>query len=114
MISHDVGEKGKKVLAVLILVCVSVIFLTLAWRFNLWRYRRSHALLYDWANKNGFRITDLERRRIATPLFWFPSDAQTVYRIAVVDQEGIKLRGWARCGGRFLGPLSNEVEVRWD
>ncbi len=36
------------------------------------------------------------------------------FRIEVKTEEGSIQKGWARVGGYFFGPLSEEVEVIWD
>jgi len=48
------------------------------------------------------------------PLFWTTSKNQTVYRINVIDEHGVRQSGWARCGSFWWGLFTNTVEVRWD
>ncbi len=80
-----------------------------------WHYSRSNTLLEEWARRHGLRIISSEYRYFFRgPFFWTPSKGQTVYRVTVADDQGHERRGWVRCGGWFLGLLSDKVEVRWD
>jgi hypothetical protein len=51
---------------------------------------------------------------------WFKFDPfyisknQKAHEIRVGDPRGRDGRGWAKCGGYFLGFLVNKVEVAWD
>ena len=47
------------------------------------------------------------------PYFWTSSKGQTVYRVTVEVRGGVRT-GWVRCGGWWLGLLSDQAEVRWD
>jgi hypothetical protein len=80
-----------------------------------WTFSRSASLLENWAEKNGYQIISREYRHVFKgPFFWTSSRGQTVYRITVEDGQGNQRSGWARCGGWFLGLLSDNVSVRWD
>ena len=80
-----------------------------------WHFSRSRSLLEQWAQKNGFRIIHQEYRTFFRgPFFWTTSKGQTVYYVAVEDREGNRRNGWVRCGGWFLGLLSDKVDVRWE
>jgi hypothetical protein len=80
-----------------------------------WRFQRSGSLLQQWAEQNGFSIIDQEYHSFFKgPFFWTSSKGQMVYYVTVKDSEGTIRRGWVRCGGWFLGMLSDNVEVRWD
>jgi hypothetical protein len=93
----------------IILVAVIVI-LTLVWHFS-----RSNALLHQWAKQNGYRIISQEYRNLFKgPFFWTSTKGQTVYYVVVEDDGGNERRGWVRCGGWWLGLLSDNVEVRWE
>jgi hypothetical protein len=82
---------------------------------SVWHFRRSRGLLDRWAERNGYRIIDSEYRKFFRgPFFWSTSKDQTVYRVTVELEKGRMLTGWVRCGSRFLGLLSDKVEVRWD
>jgi hypothetical protein len=80
-----------------------------------WHFSRSASLLDRWAERNGYRVLDREYRSFFKgPFFWTTSEGQTVYHVTVEDKEGRRRTGWVRCGGWFLGLLSDNVEVRWD
>jgi hypothetical protein len=48
------------------------------------------------------------------PYFRTTSKGQTVYRVTVEDKPGRLRTGWVRCGGWWLGLMSNHVEACWD
>ena len=80
-----------------------------------WHYGRSSALLEGWAQRHGYRIVAKEYRTFFRgPFFWTTGKGQTVYYVTVEDQHGQLHNGFVRCGGWFLGLLSDHVEVRWD
>src|SRR5262245_6689499 len=92
-----------------------VLALTLCVASLVWHSRRSRSLLERWAAPNGYRVIDADYRDFFRgPFFWTSSKGQTVYRVTVEVGTGIIRRGWVRCGGRWLGLLSEHVEVRWD
>ena len=80
-----------------------------------WHFGRSSSLLHQWAAKNGYRIVRQEYRHLFKgPFFWTSTKGQTVYYVVVEDAAGTRRSGWVRCGGWWLGLLSDNVEVRWD
>jgi hypothetical protein len=80
-----------------------------------WHFGRSGALLNQWAADNGYRIIRQEYRTFFKgPFFWTSTKGQTVYYVVVEGAGGNRRRGWVRCGGWWLGLLSDNVEVRWD
>jgi len=80
-----------------------------------WHFSRSASLLERWAEEHGYRILDREYRTLRRgPFFWTTSKGQTVYRVTVEDKAGYARTGWVRCGGWWLGLLSDHVEARWD
>jgi hypothetical protein len=95
---------------ILILIVVLLVIAYIAWY-----YRRSRSLLDRWAERNGYRIVDSEYRYFFRgPFFWTSSKEQTVYRVTVADKAGNVWSGWVRCGGWWLGLLSDQAEARWD
>jgi hypothetical protein len=80
-----------------------------------WHFGRSKSILQQWADKNGYRILQQEYRNFFKgPFFWTSSKGQTVYYVTVSDSAGKVRKGWVRCGGWFLGLLSDNIEVCWD
>jgi hypothetical protein len=80
-----------------------------------WHFGRSSSLLQLWAEINGYRIVRKEYRTFFRgPFFWSSSKGQTVYYVVVEDSAGERRSGYVRCGGWWLGLLSDRVEVRWD
>ena len=80
-----------------------------------WHFSRSRGLLEQWAAQNGYRLLSSEYRWMARgPFFWSTGKGQTVYRVRVQDRSGQVRDGWVKCGGFFLGLLSDAVKVRWD
>jgi hypothetical protein len=91
--------------AIAILVILSIV----------WHFSRSRSLLEQWSAENGFRIVESSYRNVVRgPFFWTTGKGQTVYRVTVEDMSGQRRSGWVRCGGWFLGLLSDRVQVRWD
>lgn len=78
-------------------------------------YGRSEALLKEWAEENELDIVTRQRRFFRRgPFLFTTSQGQDVYRVTVVDADGILRAGWVRCGGFFKGMFSDNVDVRWD
>jgi hypothetical protein len=92
-----------------------ILVLILAAGSILWHYSRSASLLRKWSEDNGFRLVSSEYRNyFRGPYFWTTSKGQTVYRVTVQDKPGRLRTGWVRCGGWWLGLMSNHVETCWD
>jgi hypothetical protein len=80
-----------------------------------WQSSRSSSLLQRWAEENGYRIVRREYRTFFRgPFFWNSSKGQTVYYVVAEDSAGARRSGYVRCGGWWLGLVSDRVEVRWD
>ena len=90
-------------------------FVTLVLLSLSWHLRRSVELIDQWAADNGYELVDARPRNfLRGPFFLRSSEGQSVYYITVRDQFGITRCGWARCGGWWLGLLSDSVKVKWD
>ncbi len=80
-----------------------------------WHHGRSSSLLRQWAANNGYHIVRQDYRHFFKgPFFWTSTNGQAVYYVVVEDPAGTMRSGWVRCGGWWLGLLSDHVEVRWD
>jgi hypothetical protein len=80
-----------------------------------WHCTRSRSILEQWAADNGFELLSSENRTFFRgPFFLTTSKNQTVYYVKVRDREGKVRQGWVRCGGLFLGLMSDAAEVRWE
>jgi hypothetical protein len=80
-----------------------------------WHFSRSEALLQRWAERNDFRLLKQEYCWFFKgPFFWTSSRGQTLYYVTIVDDAGHRRHAWVRCGGWFLGLLSDHVDVSWD
>ena len=102
--SHD----AINVLAVVGVLLIGIVSLT-------WHFSRSRGMLERWAAENGYQLLSDEYRWISRgPFFWTTGKGQTVYRVSVRDSAGRVRNGWVKCGGFFLGLLSDKVQVRWD
>ncbi|MEO5916033.1 MAG: hypothetical protein ABIS50_17490 [Luteolibacter sp.] len=92
------------------LAVMAIIVLVFTWHFS-----RSRSVLEQWAIENGYTIIHSEYRHFMRgPFFWTTSKGQTVYQVSVRDKAGTVRSGWVRCGGFFLGLLSDNAEVRWE
>jgi hypothetical protein len=69
-----------------------------------------------WAGENDWEIVKCQRRWFGSPWMFSPSGSHGIYHVTVVYQEGHarQRRVWVRCGGWFLGPKTERVEMRWD
>ena|SRR6478736_415324 len=82
---------------------------------TIWHFSRSRSVLEQWADQSGYEILHSEYRNFARgPYFWTTSKGQTVYYVTVRDNRGHVRTGWVRCGGWFLGLMTDQAEVRWD
>jgi hypothetical protein len=96
-------------LFVFVLTLIGSVVAALAWQ------SRSQSLMVRWAAQHGYQILHYEYRTFRRgPFFWTTSRGQTVYYVEVLDGQGERHKGWLRCGGWFVGLLSNQVEVRWE
>jgi len=92
------------------LVIAALVVASLAWHFS-----RSRSVLEQWADENGFEIINSEYRNFSRgPFFWTTSKGQTVYFVTIRDSGGHVRSGWVRCGGWFLGLMTDKAEVRWE
>jgi hypothetical protein len=96
---------------VLLFVVIGIVVIgSMAWHFS-----RSRSVLEQWAVENGFEILHSEYRNLVRgPFFWTTSKGQTVYYVRVRDSKGTERSGWVRCGGWFLGLMTDRAEVRWE
>jgi hypothetical protein len=96
--------------AIVILAFIAFGVLLIVWTFS-----RSRSVLDEWARANGFRILSSKFRWVRKgPFFWTSSKGQMVYYVTVMNSDGTRRSGYVRCGGFFLGLLTDKVEVRWD
>lgn len=79
-----------------------------------WHWFRSRFLLKQWARAHGYELVKMSINWSKFGPFLFASQRQEVYQIKVRDRRGRERRGWAKCGGYWLGFLANKVEVKWD
>lgn len=80
-----------------------------------WHSSRSNTVLEQWAEDNDLEILSSEYCHfLRGPFFWTTSKGQTVYYVRVRTSSGEVRTGWVRCGGFFLGLLSDAAEVRWE
>ena len=79
-----------------------------------WHFSRSRSLLEQWAAENGYQILHSEYRNLVKGPFFWSSKGQTVYYVKVRDNQGNVRTGWLRCGGWWLGLMSDRTEVRWE
>ena len=81
----------------------------------IWHFLRSRYVLERWADEHGFEIVRSEHRHfLRGPFFWTTSRGQTVYYVRVRDSKGTERSGWVRCGGWFVGLMTDKAEVRWE
>jgi hypothetical protein len=80
-----------------------------------WQLSRGEQMLEGWCRKAG--VVLLSRRHcwiLRGPYFWTASKGQVVYKFSVRDKAGRERSGHARCGGYWLGVLTDHVDVTWE
>jgi hypothetical protein len=94
------------IVVAILIVCVVVLLSQIV---------RGDNLLQSWAERNGFRIIDSQRRFFRRgPFFWTTGGGQTVFYVCVEDAAHNRRSGFVRCGDWGVGTFSGNVEVRWD
>jgi hypothetical protein len=83
--------------------------------YVVWFMGRARVLLRRWSSRNGYKILRSQFRTILKgPFTWRSSRNQAVFRVTILDREGMKRIGWVRCGSVGAGVISDEAEVKWD
>ena len=90
------------------------IFIIFAVGMMVWHYSRAAEILNRWAGDNDYEIVSSERCWFWRGPFFWSSKSQEVYYVTIRTPNNRLRRGWVRCGGWFLGLLSDDAEVRWD
>lgn len=109
--SFALGKTGRGGMPALIVILLGAVGIGLI----LWARSRARGILDQWACSQGLRLLEARRpTRLKGPFYGTLGRNQKVYRVAVECPDGTTRRGWVRVGGRILGQLSEEVEVRWD
>lgn len=83
--------------------------------YPIFRVRRAHALVTEWATTNGFEI--VRREWVWFRLGPFPLASfghQAIYYLVVRDREGKEHTCWLKLGDFFVGLLSDRIGVRWE
>jgi len=92
-----------------------VLFISFAGLFMIWHFRRSGRMVERWAADNGYRLLDREYRWLLRgPFWWRTGKGMAVYHVTVQDASGRVRKGYIRCGGWFLGLLSDRIDVEWE
>ena len=96
---------------------IAIIFIVLAsfsMLFLIARLSKSRMMVEEWAEHEGYHLLNAERRWLLRGPFFFLSDKeQDVYYVTVADAAGQIRHAYIRCGGWFLGMLSDQISVRW-
>ena len=72
-------------------------------------YWRARYLARQWAEAQGYELIAAEQRIMFRGPFFFSAKGQIVYRITVRDDAGREHNGWLRCGGYWLGVLTDNL-----
>lgn len=76
---------------------------------------RGRNMVRDWAYREGMELIAADLCWFWRGPFWLRSGkGNLVYRVLVRDAAGDMHSGYVRCGGLFLGMLSDEIAVEWD
>jgi hypothetical protein len=110
---HILADFDAETLAITLVVIIPVAALIVL--AVIWDHRRSQYLLRQWAERNDYRLVNVERRNFFRgPFFWNTSKGQVVYRVTVEDPVGNERSGYLRLGSWVWGLFSDEVTERWD
>lgn len=72
-------------------------------------------ILEGWAAANGYQLLSRENCWFFKgPYFWSATRGQQVFRFTARDSAGLVRGGYAKCGGYWLGTLSDQIDVTWD
>ena len=92
----------------------AVLLIGLSVGLTFWKFSHERSLVEQWAKKNEYSIVNREKRSVVTgPFMWSSSRNQTIYYVTIADKTGLQRNAWVRCGGYYLGPLSDQIDVRW-
>ena len=96
---------------------ISLVVLVLAgltiW-INLASYSKAKRLIYQWAERNGYSITDIQQRLFRRgPFLWTSSKAQLICYVSLDTPEGSR-NAYIRCGSFWGGMLSDNMNIEWD
>jgi hypothetical protein len=95
---------------VFLLIAFGLVFVLLPWHF-----RRSRALLEDWAAANRYSLDEVERRPFrAGPFFWRRGKGHEVFHVVVRPADGAPRGAFVRTGSWLFGQFADEVTVSWD
>ena len=97
--------------SIIFLFLIGVVFLAAILSIH---FSRARSILEQWAESNGYEIVSSEHRFLGGPFWWRKSKGQEVYYVTIRTSDGQLKRGWVRCGGWWLGILTNKADVEWD
>ena len=73
------------------------------------------SILEHWAKSSGFELLSQESCWFFKgPFFFTATRGQDVFRFTIRDTQGRTRSGYAKCGGFWLGTLTDQIDVRWD
>jgi hypothetical protein len=100
-------------LPIFLLVTAVLVIAGATWRW--WCSSRSNDLIERWAERCHVRVVRCDYCWFWTgPFFLTTTKGQMVYYVTVQDAKGRTRRAWVRCGGWFLGMMSDHMDVEWD
>lgn len=95
--------------AIAFLIVLSAVVLQGVYRFS-----KARRLVREWAETRGVRIVSMHWEVFPSgPVASAAFGKHIVYDVSFVDTDGQSRRCWAKCGGWWLGLLSDTVEVVW-
>ena len=98
----------------LLIACAFAFVVALVVWLNVWLSGRSKVLIEKWASENGLELIHLESRWFRKgPYFWKSSKSQLVYFVTLLSH-GQTRTAYIRCGGFWVGPLSDQIDITWE
>ena len=77
----------------------------------MWKgYARARANLQRWVDDQGYSLVTAKQAWVMRgPYTWTASNAQIVFRINVLDEQGQERTGWIRCGHWLAGAAFSDT-----
>lgn len=94
------------------IIQIAFLFLIIFGIHVVWARRR----IKQWAARNGYALLKCKICFVNIgPFSYFgTSGSQAVFRLEVMNKEGVVRKAYARAGGFLFGLLRDRVEVKWD
>jgi hypothetical protein len=95
---------------VFVIVIILIAVLSMSFRSS-----RSGSMLEQWAQDNEVTLLSQDYRTFFKgPYFWTSTKGQMIFYVTVQDRHARIRHAWVRCGGYWMGMLSDHIDVVWE